>query len=157
MQRKTTRQTIIEHHNAEQLKKAKEGRYPFEVYVALLNMIIAASFLFDCNEFLSNTSAFKHKIKMLVKQLNPELIKIIDDDLGLLIGTDANARVLFNLQDGFKNYVEQLHLYKMTTHTPAQIAGLGELIQKFHQMPEWILHHNGIKIVETEKPLSNGK
>lgn len=61
---------------------------------------------------------------------------------------DENAKVIFNLQDGIKAYIEQLQLERMIKHKPAHIAGLGELINQFHKMPELVLHRNGIKIKE---------
>ena len=76
----------------------------------------------------------------------PEIEKAINEDLSLLIGSDLNARTIFHLQDGIKSYVAQLGLEKMTTHKPEHLAGLGELLKQFHQMPELVLHRNGIKI-----------
>lgn len=125
-------------------------KYPVETLVALLNMLIAADFLFQTNEFLQDTTAYKHRVKMLLKQLMPELEKIINEDLGLLIGTNENARVIFSLQDGFKNYIEQLQLNRFITHKPALIAGFGKLTEQFHQMPELVLHRNGIPIVDPQ-------
>jgi hypothetical protein len=149
MQRKNIYELAYQHAKEQQ---QNPERYPAHIYVLLLNSLIAAYFLFECNEALEETSVYRQKLKQTLKQLKPILEDMVNEDLGLLMNTAENVHVLSNLNDGFKNFVENLHLRKLSKHTPANLAGLGELLAQFHQMPELVLHRNGIKIKEYEHP-----
>lgn len=132
-------------------EEPKQLKYGMDIYIHLLNMIILGQLMFECIEFLSGTTAYKKKLKTKIQNLLPDLEKIIDEDWGLIASEKEHAQVLYVLNDGIKVFLDQLELKKFAAHKPAQIAGFGELMAKFHMMPEWILHHNGIKIKNTEK------
>ena len=126
-----------------------ETRYPMETYVALLNLLIASEFILSCNDELKHTTAYRHSLKQKLRMLEPELEKIIDNDFALIWGVDDEA--LYNLQHNFRNFIQQFHIDKFKTHSPELIAGFGALLEQFHQMPELVLHRNGIKIVQSSK------
>lgn len=99
----------------------KPTKYPPEVYASLMNMLIACSFILDCMDNLRGTSAYKQTFKNKLRQVEPELEKIIDTDLNLLWGADDAA--LYKLQDGFAKFIAQFQLDRFADKTPEQIAG----------------------------------
>lgn len=132
----------------EQIRK-KSGKYSMETYVALLDLLIGSEFVMECNDALAGTNAYRHELKRALKQLLPILEKMIDDDLGQIIAGDDLAVTTFNLQDGFRKFIEQLRLNLFIKHSPSLIAGFGELMEQFHNAPELTLHRLGIKIKES--------
>lgn len=112
--------------------------------IALLNLLLASWLSLECIDELRNTNAYRHLLKQRINALEPELKKIIDQDLNLLWGTDDNA--MYGLMEGIKTF-----LCELATVRPEQIVGLGELLKKFKMMPDWTLNMLGVKIIESEK------
>jgi hypothetical protein len=122
-------------------------KYPMKVYNALLNSLNCASLMMACNDYLRTTTAYRHDLKRVLNLTEPVLTKMIDDDLGQLWGVDDAA--MYNLQDGLQNFIEQMDIRKFATLRPEQLAGVGELLRKFHENPEQVLEQNEILIVES--------
>jgi hypothetical protein len=112
--------------------------------IALLNLLLGSWFLLECNDELIETNVYRHGLKQKLKQLEPELKKIIDKDLNLLWGVDDEA--MYGLQEGIKTLFTEL-----STVRPEQLVGLGELIKRFKQMPDWCMNMLGIQIKESQK------
>ncbi len=119
-------------------------KYTAEEYSSMLNLLIAANFVLECNDNLKRTNSYRQNLKMKLKQLEPELIKIIDTDLNYLWGADDP--VLYEYQDGIKEFIMLFDFKAFSKLPPEQILGFVQLTKDFFNAPELVLHRNGVKI-----------
>lgn len=119
-----------------------------EVYNAMLHALLAAKILFEANEVVQGSTAYRHELKALLKKLQPLLAKMLDQDYSELIQSDVIARITFRVEREYTEFLECLTPHRLLQHTPSELAGLGELINAFHRAPLEVLERNGIKIEE---------
>ena len=112
-----------------------------EEAVKFFDMILTQWVLLDQLDNLSYTSFYRHKIKMLAKQLVIELERSICARHADIYGIQDEA--FHNLLQHKKEVIRKISVLK-----PELQAGFNELLSEYLNAPELVMHRNGIRITE---------
>lgn len=106
--------------------------------IACLNAIFSGWQLLECLDVIADTSLYRHSLKLRMRQLMPELEKLVDE---IAMFFDVDPHAMNNLIE----HKKELNL-KIIAMRPENQAGLNELLAAFFNAPELTLHRLGIKI-----------
>jgi transcriptional regulator of heat shock response len=84
--------------------------------------LASAQVLLECMDELQDTPFYKQSLKQLVKRLEKELLKVLDDDISKMYKIDEE--VMRMIQNGIEAISKQ-----MATTDPTRIAMLGQLLE----------------------------
>lgn len=109
--------------------------------ITYLNMLLATNFLLTCMDEFEGTPIYRHEVKKLANKFRNELIKMTEDDMTKVWGT--NDSVMYQLMD------EQEKLFKeLAVMRPETCEIVNEMIAKYKTTPTAIENWLNVKIVE---------
>lgn len=121
----------------------QEAKLPPHTIQTILNLTLCAWFMQECIDALRGTTYDGRALKMRMNQLEPELKKVIDNDMDAIWGIDD--LVMYRLQDGVREFFSDF-----STMRPEQLAAFSALFRRFKELPEQTLAALDVKIVESQ-------